>query len=60
MCELLGMSFNLPVRTVTGNVLALDFLGVTLTAGKIYTIFAKGFLGGSGAQALGSQIIVNK
>jgi hypothetical protein len=30
-----------------------------LTSGKIYTVFAKGFLGGTGAQALGAQIIVN-
>ena len=53
-------TYNLEVRTATGNVLALSVPGVVLTAGKIYTIFAKGFLGGTGAQALGAQIIVNK
>jgi hypothetical protein len=30
-----------------------------LTAGKIYTVFAKGFAGGTGMQALGAQVIVN-
>jgi hypothetical protein len=30
-----------------------------LADGKIYTVFAKGFLGGTGAQALGAEIIVN-
>jgi len=53
-------TYNLQVRTISGNVLALDLPGVTFTAGKIYTIFAKGFLSGTGAQALGAQIIVNK
>jgi len=52
-------TYNIQVRTVSGNVLALDLPGITLTAGKIYTVFAKGFLGGTGAQALGAQIIVN-
>jgi hypothetical protein len=27
--------------------------------GNIYTVFAKGFVGGTGAQALGAEIIVN-
>jgi hypothetical protein len=31
-----------------------------LGEGKIYTVFAKGFVGGTGNQALGAQIIVNK
>jgi len=51
-------TYNLQVRTVAGNALALDLPGITLTAGKVYTIFAKGFLAGTGAQALGAQIIV--
>ena len=29
-------------------------------SGHIYTIFAKGFLGGTGTQALGYQVITNK
>ena len=52
-------TYNLQVRTVNGNALALDLPGITLTAGKIYTVFAKGLLSGTGAQALGAQIIVN-
>ena len=52
-------TYNLQVRTSAGNVLALDLPGITLTAGKIYTVFARGFLSGTGAQALGAQIMVN-
>lgn len=52
-------TYDLQVRTVNGNALALDLPGITLTAGKIYTVFAKGLLSGTGAQALGAQIIVN-
>ncbi len=37
----------------------LDSIRVTLDAGKIYTVFAKGFLGGTGAQALGAEIITH-
>lgn len=32
---------------------------ITLVAGKIYTVYAKGFLGGTGVQALGAEIISN-
>jgi hypothetical protein len=39
-------------------VLALN--NIALESGKIYTVFAKGFVAGTGAQALGAQIIVNK
>jgi hypothetical protein len=40
---------------------ALPLPGITLQAGKIYTVFAKGFAAGSGASAypLGAEIIVN-
>ena len=37
----------------------LPLPGIKLKAGKIYTVFAKGLLSGTGAQALGAQIIVN-
>ena len=37
----------------------LPLPGITLEAGKIYTVFAKGFVGGTGGQALGAQIIAN-
>jgi hypothetical protein len=52
-------TYDLEVRPAGTTTVALAIPGVTLQAGKIYTVFAKGFLGGSGAQALGAQIIVN-
>ena len=52
-------TYNLEVRKASDNVLALSLPNVTLTSGKIYTIFAKGFLDGTAAQALGAQIIAN-
>lgn len=54
-------TYNLQVRdAATNSTVVLELPNVTLQAGKIYTVFAKGLLGGSGAQALGAQIIVNK
>jgi len=54
-------TYDLQVRdAATNNTVVLDLPGIALTNGKIYTVFAKGFLGGTGAQALGAQIIVNK
>lgn len=52
-------TYNLEVRAAGTNTVVLALPNVTLTAGKIYTVFAKGFLGGTGTQALGAQIIVN-
>ena len=52
-------TYNLEVRVAGTTTVALAIGSVTLTAGKIYTVFAKGFLGGTGAQALGAQIIAN-
>ena len=52
--------YDLEVRVAGTSTVALDLDPIELSAGKIYTVFAKGFLGGSGAQALGAQIIVNK
>lgn len=52
-------TYDLEVRVAGTSTVALPLPGVALQAGKIYTVFAKGFLGGSGAQALGAQIIVN-
>jgi hypothetical protein len=52
--------YNLDVRVAGTNTVALVLPEITLEEGKIYTVFAKGFLGGTGAQALGAQIIVNK
>lgn len=53
-------TYNLDVRVAGTSTVALVLPAITLQAGKIYTVFAKGFLGGTGAQALGAEIIVNK
>jgi hypothetical protein len=53
-------TYNLDVRVAGTKTVALVLPAITLEAGKIYTVFAKGFLGGTGAQALGAEIIVNK
>lgn len=53
-------SYDLEVREAGTSTVALDLDPITLQAGKIYTVFAKGFLTASGAQALGAEIIVNK
>ncbi|ANE53686.1 cell wall anchor protein [Flavisolibacter tropicus] len=53
-------TYNLEVRIAGTKTVALPLPNITLTAGKIYTVFAKGFVGGTGAQALGAQIILNK
>jgi len=52
-------TYDLEVRLAGTSTAVLPLPGITLEAGKIYTVFAKGFVGGSGAQALGAQIIVN-
>jgi hypothetical protein len=53
-------AYDLDVRVAGTTTVALVLPTITLEAGKIYTVFAKGFLGGTGAQALGAEIIVNK
>jgi len=53
-------TYNLEVRVAGTTTVALPLPGIVLQAGKIYTVYAKGFLGGSGSQALGAEIIVNK
>lgn len=52
-------TYDLEVRLAGTNTVVLPLPGITVEAGKIYTVFAKGFVGGTGAQALGAQIIVN-
>ncbi|MFN8286910.1 MAG: DUF4397 domain-containing protein [Chitinophagales bacterium] len=52
-------SYNLEVRVAGTSTVALTLPTITLESGKIYTVFAKGFLGGSADQALGAQIIAN-
>ena len=56
-----GVAYNLEVRVAGTSTVALVLPPVTLQAGKIYTVFAKGFLAGTGAQALGAEIMgINK
>lgn len=52
-------TYDLEVRAAGTQNVVLPLPGIKLEAGKIYTVFAKGLLGGTGAQALGAQIIVN-
>jgi hypothetical protein len=52
-------TYDLQVRVAGTPTVALDLPGITLEAGKIYTVFAKGFLSGVGQQELGAEIIVN-
>ncbi len=52
-------TYDLEVRLAGTSTVVLPLPGITLTAGRIYTVFARGFVGGAGAQALGAQIIVN-
>ena len=53
-------TYDLEVRLAGTNTVVLPLPGIALEPGKIYTVFARGFVGGSGAQALGAQIIVNR
>ncbi len=53
-------TYDLQVRLAGTSTVVLDLSGISLTAGKIYTVFAKGLVGGQGTQSLGAQIIVNK
>lgn len=52
-------SYDLQVRVAGTSNVALELPGIVLEDGKIYTVFAKGFLSGQGVQALGAEIIVN-
>jgi hypothetical protein len=50
---------NLAVRLASDSSSVLVVRGVTLVGGKIYTVFARGFVGATGAQALSAQIILH-
>lgn len=52
-------TYDLEVRLAGTNTVVLPLPGVALQAGRIYTVFARGFVAGTGAQALGAQVIVN-
>lgn len=53
-------SYDLQVRLAGTSTVVLDLNGIRLDSGKIYTVFARGFVSGSGGTALNAQIIVNK
>jgi len=53
-------TYNLQVRLAGTSTVVLNLPGIELTGGKIYTVFARGLVAGSGDQALGAQIIMNK
>jgi hypothetical protein len=52
-------TYNLEVRLAGTSTVVLALPNITLVSGKIYTVFAKGFVGGAAAQALGAQIVAN-
>lgn len=54
-------TYDLQVRVAGTNTVALPLPGITLEAGKIYTVFARGFLTppAGNTNTLGAQIIVN-
>ena len=52
-------TYDLEVRLAGTSIVVLPLPGIVLTAGKIYTVYAKGFVGGTGTQALGAEIIEN-
>jgi len=52
-------TYDLEVRLQGTSTVVLPLPGIMLQAGKIYTVFARGFVGGAGAQDLGAEIIVN-
>ncbi len=53
-------SYDLQVRLAGTDTVVLELPGIAVADGNIYTVFAKGFVGGSGAQALGAEIIINR
>jgi hypothetical protein len=52
-------TYNLEVRIAGTTTVVLPLPNITLVQGKIYTVFAKGFVGGIGTKALGAGIILN-
>ena len=52
-------TYDLQVRTADGSQVVLDLPGIALESGKIYTVFARGSVNGTGGADLGAEIIVN-
>lgn len=53
-------TYDLQVRLAGTETVVLNLSGISVADGKIYSVFAKGFVAGTGSQALGAEIIVNK
>ncbi|MBL0176066.1 MAG: DUF4397 domain-containing protein [Ignavibacteria bacterium] len=53
-------TYDLQVRLAGTSTVVLDLSGIRLDNGRIYTVFARGLVAGSGNTALNAQIIVNK
>jgi Domain of unknown function (DUF4397) len=52
-------TYNLEVRAAGTATVVLPVQSVTFEGGKVYTLYAKGFLAGSGVQALGVGTVVH-
>ncbi len=52
-------TYNLEVRLAGTSTVVLSLPGVPLVDGKIITVYARGFVGATGTQALGASIIAN-
>ncbi len=52
-------SYDLQVRLAGTDTVVLELNGISVSDGSIYTVFAKGLVGGTDSQALGAEIIVN-
>jgi hypothetical protein len=53
-------TYNIDVKVAGTTTVALPLTGIKFESGKAYTVFASGFLGGTGVSGLGAQIIVNR
>lgn len=52
-------SYDLQVRLAGTDTVVLELSGIAVSDGNIYTVFAKGFVTGTGSQTLGAEIILN-
>lgn len=52
-------TYDLEVRLAGTSTVVLPLPGIRLERGRIYTFYAKGLVGGTGAQALGAGAILN-
>lgn len=52
-------TYDLEVRLAGTTTVVLSLPGITLENGKIYTVYARGFVGATGTEQLGASIIAN-